>query len=114
MESFLKILGIILWELSYYITPPTEKYKNIKREKKRKWIQRKIEIRDAKRRIFTKDRLNKLVKFILFYLILVLILACIEYLFNRELTFLKSLFVPFIVSFFVFTFGAFRNEDKRN
>ena len=99
MESFFKILGIILWELSYYITPPTEKYKNIKREKKRKWIQRKIEIRDAKRRSFTKDRLNKLVKFILFYLIFVLIL--------------KSLLVPFIVSFFVFTFGALRNEDKR-
>lgn len=114
MESFFKILGSILWELSYFITIPTEKYKNIKREKKRKWIQRKIEIRDGKRIRFTKNKLKKLVKFILFYLILVLILACIEHLFNRELTFLKSLFVPFIVSCFVFTFGVFRNEDKSN
>ncbi len=63
---------------------------------------------------FQKNKLKKLIKFILFYLILVLILACIEHLFNRELTFLKSLFVPFIVSCFVFTFGVFRNEDKSN
>lgn len=63
---------------------------------------------------FQKNKLKKLIKFILFYLILVLILACIEHLFNRELTFLKSLFVPFIVSYFVFTFGVFRNEDKSN
>ncbi len=75
---------------------------------------RKIEIRDGKRRRFSKNKLKKLIKFILFYLILVLILACIEHLFNRELTFLKSLFVPFIVSCFVFTFGVFRNEDKSN
>ncbi|EJX16535.1 hypothetical protein CD110_09975 [Staphylococcus casei] len=65
MESFFKILGSILWELSYFITIPTEKYKNIKREKKRKWIQRKIEIRDGKRRRFTKNKLKKLVKSIL-------------------------------------------------
>lgn len=63
---------------------------------------------------FQKNKLKKLIKFILFYLILVLILACIEHLFNRELTFLESLFVPFIVSYFVFTFGVFRNEDKSN
>lgn len=114
MESFFKILGIFLWELSYYITPPVGKYKNIKREKKKKWIQRKIEIRDDKRRRFTKGKKRKMIKFILFYLVLVLINGCIEYLLNIELTFLKSLFVPFIVSLFVFIFGEFRNEDKIN
>lgn len=111
MESFFKIIGIILWELIDYITLPT---KDDKRERKRKKIQRKKRRRDGKKRNSKKEKLNKVIKFIIFYLILIFIHISIEHIFNREITFLKSFIVPFVVTILVFTFGSLRNENSKN
>lgn len=53
--------------------------------------------------------MNKILKFFLYYFIILIIFITFEIIFQNELNILKSLTIPLILSFLIISFGANRN-----
>lgn len=54
--------------------------------------------------------MNKILKFFLYYFIILIIFITFEIIFQNELNILKSLAIPLIISFLIISFGTDRRK----